>query len=1069
MSRSTISISFKISDDEKGFKTLAMDAASLKGIMKEIVIEGQKLEKSVFGLAAASTIISSFSNAAQQLQGVLSNLTSESGAFTKSMKAANTMAGKDAAGFKALKKDVADLSKEIPIARDELANGLYQVISNGVPEDNWIEYLKTSARSAVGGIADLGQTVTVTSTIIKNYGLAWDVAQEIQDKIQLTAKNGVTSFEQLAQALPRVAGNAATLGVSVDELMASFATLTGVSGNTAEVSTQLAAIFTALVKPSSEATKMAEAMGIQFDAASIKASGGLMKFLQSLDQSVKKYAQASGVLEQEVYGKLFGSAESLRALIPLTGELSNKFSENVGAMAGSAGTMDAAFEEMSSTGEATTQMLQNQMAKLSDFIAAWTAPIQPLINVGVTAISSAASLAILLTSIKAVSVGQVVLAAKTKLTNLVFSTASLISQKYARAMNIVALSENGATRATIAFRAALRGLMIATGVGIAIAAVTTAIMYMTSATDEATESTNKLLSAEERAKRDAEQLEQLRQQEASTLTQTRATLEMNINRLKEFNGTKEQEKKLVNEMNDTYGETMGYFSNVADWYNTLISNSEAYCRQMVTEARTRMLANQIAQKEQETHDIVYDDSGNKRLYSKKRKTETYSIGTYSSNFGVGNYTGTREIEGSSDWEKANAAIKQNEAEVANLRKQMKDAAKEAATLSLPVKGSSTRPNRPDSTTAATGRTKAPRSTSSTTTEKPKQTEVNESASTLKEINDNIDFLQGKLQNSALENAAAINKEIAQWEKKADAIRNAGKAVEEAPKYTPAPVTDIKTIQEATDAISYYDEKIRLANDEERTGLVKVRAEYEKLLESLNRPITAQGIQDMLDSLKGLTREEYVIKIQAIGLDAIEDYIKQIEKMLSDPNLPEGMTKWLSSMKTDLSGISKDKSFSKLSKKAEQAYSAVGDLGGAFKNLGGEIGAPILDIAGTMMQAIATMVLSYSKAMEGSTAMGPWGWIAFAATGLATLTSVVASVKSLPKFAEGGVISGPTVGLMGEYAGAANNPEVVAPLNKLKDLLQPEGVSAMGGKVVFEISGRNLRGVLQRVDKLSSRS
>ena len=282
MSRSTISISFKISDDEKGFKTLAMDAASLKGIMKEIVIEGQKLEKSIFGLAAASTIISSFSNAAQQLQGVLSNLTSESGAFTKSMKAANTMAGKDAAGFKALKKDVADLSKEIPIARDELANGLYQVISNGVPEDNWIEYLKTSARSAVGGIADLGQTVTVTSTIIKNYGLAWDSAQEIQDKIQLTAKNGVTSFEQLAQALPRVAGNAATLGVSVDELMASFATLTGVSGNTAEVSTQLAAIFTALVKPSSEATKMAEAMGIQFDAASIKASGGLMKFLQSL-------------------------------------------------------------------------------------------------------------------------------------------------------------------------------------------------------------------------------------------------------------------------------------------------------------------------------------------------------------------------------------------------------------------------------------------------------------------------------------------------------------------------------------------------------------------------------------------------------------------------------------------------------------------------------------------------------------------------------------------------------------------------------------------------------------------
>lgn len=1070
MSRSTISISFKISDDEKGFKTLAMDAASLKGIMKEIVIEGQKLEKSVFGLAAASTIISSFSNAAQQLQGVLSNLTSESGAFTKSMKAANTMAGKDAAGFKALKKDVADLSKEIPIVRDELANGLYQVISNGVPEDNWIEYLKTSARSAVGGIADLGQTVTVTSTIIKNYGLAWDSAQEIQDKIQLTAKNGVTSFEQLAQALPRVAGNAATLGVSVDELMASFATLTGVSGNTAEVSTQLAAIFTALVKPSSEATKMAEAMGIQFDAASIKASGGLMKFLQSLDQSVKKYAQASGVLEQEVYGKLFGSAESLRALIPLTGELSNKFSENVGAMAGSAGTMDAAFEEMSSTGEATTQMLQNQMAKLSDFIVAWTAPIQPLINIGVTAISSAASLAILLTSIKAVSVGQVVLAAKTKLTNLVFSTASLISKKYALGMEMMAISTQGASRATIALKVALKGLMITTGIGIAIAAVTTAISYMCDETEDATEATEDLATAEDLAKKRTESLRQAMDAENSTVEASRAALETNIVRLKEFNGTKEQEMNLVKQMNNTYGATMGYFSSVADWYKALTANSETYCKQMILEAKIRAYANQIAMNNTEKEKLLYNEDGSKKWYSEQKQPEEVTEGT-ETKVGLGGrvYEAPRKVikyTGDSEWDIAKKKLDDLNASTAALTKRMESSVKEVSGLSFSVKGS---PVRSDSTPNPNGNKGGSRSTSTSAKDKPKLTEVNESAATLKEINDNIDFLQGKLQNSTLENAEAINKEIAQWEKKADAIRNAGKAVEEAPKYTPAPVADIKTIHEATDAISYYDEKIRLANDKERTGLVKVRAEYEKLLESFNRPIVAQGIQDMLDSLKGLTREEYVVRIQAIGLDAIEDYIKQIEKMLSDPNLPEGMTKWLSSMKTDLSGISKDKSFSKLSKKAEQAYSAVGDLGGAFKDLGGEIGAPILDIAGTMMQAIATMVLSYSKAMEGSTAMGPWGWIAFAATGLATLTSVVASVKSLPKFAEGGVISGPTVGLMGEYAGASNNPEVVAPLNKLKDLLQPEGVSAMGGKVVFEISGRNLRGVLQRVDKLSSRS
>lgn len=40
----------------------------------------------------------------------------------------------------------------------------------------------------------------------------------------------------------------------------------------------------------------------------------------------------------------------------------------------------------------------------------------------------------------------------------------------------------------------------------------------------------------------------------------------------------------------------------------------------------------------------------------------------------------------------------------------------------------------------------------------------------------------------------------------------------------------------------------------------------------------------------------------------------------------------------------------------------------------------------------------------------------------------------PKFANGGVVYGPTMGLMGEYPGASSNPEVIAPLSKLRDML-----------------------------------
>ena len=239
-------------------------------------------------------------SAVSQLSSTLNSLTAESRSFGAAMAAANTMAGKSGKDFENLKGQVAELAKEVPVARDALANGLYQVISNGVPEDNWIDFLKTSARSSVGGMAELDDVVKVTSTLIKNYGLSWKDAAAIQDKIQLTAKNGETTFSEMAAALPRVSANAATLGVSTDELAASFATLTGVSGDTAEVSTQLAAIFTALIKPSSEAAEMAQQMGIEFDAASIKAAGGMQNFLASLSKSVSEYAKANGMLEQEI-------------------------------------------------------------------------------------------------------------------------------------------------------------------------------------------------------------------------------------------------------------------------------------------------------------------------------------------------------------------------------------------------------------------------------------------------------------------------------------------------------------------------------------------------------------------------------------------------------------------------------------------------------------------------------------------------------------------------------------------------------------------------------------------------
>jgi len=68
-------------------------------------------------------------------------------------------------------------------------------------------------------------------------------------------------------------------------------------------------------------------------------------------------------------------------------------------------------------------------------------------------------------------------------------------------------------------------------------------------------------------------------------------------------------------------------------------------------------------------------------------------------------------------------------------------------------------------------------------------------------------------------------------------------------------------------------------------------------------------------------------------------------------------------------------------------------------------------------------------------------------------------KAIPAFADGGIVSGPTVGLMGEYAGANTNPEVIAPLNKLKDMIGGQTVQVQGmisGEDIFLSNDRYSR-------------
>lgn len=899
--KSTISITFKLDGDGKGFKDLSQNADGLKQAMTAAIVEADKLKSSLINWSQGVQALGAVSNAVGQLNGTLQDITADSRAFGAAMRVANTMAGKNAEGFAKLKNQVAELAKNVPVARDELANGLYQVVSNSVPENNWLNFLNKSAKASVGGVADLGEVVKVTSTVIKNYGLAWDAAESVQDKIQLTAKNGVTSFEQLAQALPRVTANASTLGVSVDELLASFATLTGVSGNTNEVATQMAAIFTALVKPSSEATEMAEKMGIEFNAASIKAAGGLRNFLTQLDASVKEYAAANGVLEQEVYAKLFGSAESLRALTPLTNQLAEKFSENVDAMANSAGTINAAYNEMSSTGSATTQMLKNQLGAITDVVAGFVGSAMPFVsfiaNTGVMVMSITS----LVKTIKALNIQQAILTLRSKAGGaamLLFGLNASRSAAFTRVFS--AALKSGAYSAT-AFKIALKGLMITTVVGAAIVAVTSIIEYFVNKTDEATDKTNEFSEAEDAYKNAA--------------ASTKVELDKEIKALGGLIIAKKDTTDAVNHLNAVYGDLFGSHKTASEWYDTLTRKSQIYVKQIGYEAQAKVLATKLAEKQIE----LEDNYAKRRELWKAGGAQKTTKRTITNRSTGGDSYEVVTTEDTKEYADLKDSARGLIPEIQSLQRQLGIAQAHMADCSKQMAAVDAKMGHNNKTVKVSAMTyqqvadaieKTEKKLKNTTDGKEiaklkaYNTELhnrkklldkslgfdtfkgNKSGSkknkpvadpkTYEQLSTNIEYYKKKLTTASTAEQEKIRANIQAWEKKKAAIELAQKAAERP--------TEIKTLQDVEKELDYLQTLRKTANKNDLAGIDKLISKTELLGAAMQRPAKLETLQDIDKEI------EYQQKLRATASkEAISGIDAEISKLETLKNYIENAT------------------------------------------------------------------------------------------------------------------------------------------------------------------------------------
>ena len=143
-----------------------------------------------------------------------------------------------------------------------------------------------------------------------------------------------------------------------------------------------------------------------------------------------------------------------------------------------------------------------------------------------------------------------------------------------------------------------------------------------------------------------------------------------------------------------------------------------------------------------------------------------------------------------------------------------------------------------------------------------------------------------------------------------------------------------------------------------------------------------------------------------------------------------------------------------------------------KNLMGALSGAILGALGGLLKqmgeaAVAASALAKTFAIPG---IGAAAGVAAIVLGT-VLTGLATKVQSggFAAFANGGIVSGPTMGLVGEYPGAKSNPEVIAPLNKLKNIIGDQGSSGnvnVSGE--FVVRGQDLVVALQRADKTRSR-
>ena len=306
----------------------------------------------------------------------LANATTSALAFSDAMTEVATLGGAAAGEIDVLTSAAREQAKTFASAPTTQAKAIYQIISAGASSAAEATDILTQANMlAVGGITDVATAADGLTTIVNAYAQTGLSAADASDAMFVAMRAGKTTIAELSSGLGQVVPIAASVGVSFDEVAAAVAALTTQGLSTSQSITSLRQVIAGIAKPTSEASRMAKQLGIDFSVTALQTQG-LSAFLGEV---IEKTGGSSEKLAQ-----LFGSVEALNAILAFAGGAGASFNSILDQMGLKAGAAGEAFATVASgPGFQFRQLMSNLgdlMLSIGNIIVAILLPAVQFLN-----------------------------------------------------------------------------------------------------------------------------------------------------------------------------------------------------------------------------------------------------------------------------------------------------------------------------------------------------------------------------------------------------------------------------------------------------------------------------------------------------------------------------------------------------------------------------------------------------------------------------------------------------------------------------------------------------------------